>query len=69
MNTFANLIEEIQHLSIEEMQEIQFVTERYIAEKKRKEFYVSHKKSLKEYKDGKLKFSSDIDELKSSLGI
>ena len=67
MKTLATILEEVKDLSLEEMEELQFVTEKYIIEKRRTDFHSSHKKSLKELKEGKLSFSSNIDELRASL--
>lgn len=69
MNTLANIVEEVKHLSLEEMEELRHLTERYIVEKRRQEFASDHEESLKEYKGGKLTFSSDINELRKSLDL
>jgi hypothetical protein len=67
MNTLYGIIEEAKKLNYEELQELNFVTGKYIAEIERKKIKEAHKESLEEYKTGKLKFSSNHKELKSIL--
>lgn len=66
-NTFAAIVEEIKRLSIEEWIELNFLTEKFITEKRRNEIHESHLDSLSEYKKGKLKFFSSSADLKKSL--
>lgn len=65
--SFGTLVEEIKKLTPEAKMEIKFLLERYIIEEKREEIYKNYQDSLREEKSGKLKFSSDIDELKKMV--
>ena len=67
MNNFSGIIEEVKKLDYEELQELNHVTVKYIAEIEREKIKQAHEESLEEYKSGKLKFSSDIIELKNRL--
>lgn len=69
METFAQIVDEVRKLSIDQIEELERILEQDRIEKARKQFAKDHKKALAEYKAGKLKFSSDINELKKELGI
>ncbi len=64
MSRLSIIIENIKKLRLDEMEEILFLTNKYITNKKRQIFTESHKESLKEYEEGKLYFSSEVNELK-----
>jgi len=64
MNTFANIVEEIKKLSIDEWIELNFLTEKFIADKHRNEIHKNHLDSLKEHRKGKLKFVNNSSDLK-----
>ena len=49
------------------MKELNFITNKYLVEIERDKLLTSHFESLKEYKEGKLKFSFDFSELKKTL--
>ena len=65
--SFAEIVEEVKALSIQEKQELQVLLEKYLIEERREEIYQSHIHSLNELEDGEAKFSSDTDELKGLL--
>ena len=65
--SFAEIVEDVQKLSFDELQELKILTDKYIIEIERERLYQSHLESLKEYDEGKLKGSSDINELKKML--
>ncbi len=67
MNNFADVIEDVKKLDYQQLQELNFITNKYINEMERDNILKSHKDSLKEYKNGKLEFSSDLDKLKKML--
>ncbi len=63
---FNIAIEVIIKLPLEEKEEIKEMLEKNIIEERRQEIYKNYKKSKKE---GKLKFSSDINKLRKMLEI
>ena len=67
MSNFSDVIEEVKNFDYEELQELNFITSKYLIEIEREKLLQSHNESVKEYKEGKLKFSSDFNELKSML--
>jgi hypothetical protein len=56
-------VEEIKNLEYDDLQVISHITSRYMIEKERERIIESHEESLKEYKEGNLKFISNFDEL------
>ena len=66
--TFSDVIEEIKNLSIEEKLEIQLLLQQYLREDRRDEIYTNFKQAKSEEIQGKLTYSSDINELKELLG-
>ncbi len=68
MNTnFAGVVEDVKQLSFDEKQELKDLIEAYLIEERREEILSNCRESLKELQSGKLKFSSDINELKAML--
>lgn len=67
MNDFSSIIEDVKKLNYDELQELNFVTGKYIAEIERDKIKKAHQESIEEYKSGNLKFSSDFNELKNIL--
>jgi len=65
--TFATLVENVRSCSTEEKLELKSVLERALIEERRREIRVNGRRSMEEFKRGKLKFSSSISELKKSL--
>ena len=67
MCNFSEVIEEVKNFDYEELQELNFITSKYLNELERNKILQSHLDSIKEYQEGKLKFSSDFNELKKML--
>ncbi len=65
--SFNDVVEAIRSLSLEEKQEIQNLLTQYLREERRDELYQSYQTSLFEERNGELKFSSNINELKQLL--
>lgn len=64
---FSDVIEAIKELSIEEKQEIQMLLQQYLREERREEIYENFKAAQQEEKNGELKFSSSINELRELI--
>jgi len=62
--TFNNIIDMVQKLSLDEKEEVKFILDRSIVEQRREEIYNNYKDSKKEYEKSKLQFSDNMDELK-----
>ena len=60
---FSDVIEGIKTLSLEEKEEIQSLLTQYLREERRDEIYQNYLIAKQAEKEGKLKFTSDIDEL------
>lgn len=65
--TFSDLVNNVRDLSLPEKLEIKNILEKAIIEEERNTIHSSYLKSKKEYKDNKLQFSSDINELKKMI--
>ena len=65
--TFYDVVEAITTLSLDEKEEIQLLLEQFLREEKREEIYQNSLVSNQNEKEGKLQFSSDIDQLMESL--
>ena len=63
------LVENIKKLSLPEKEELKNLIEKYIIEEKREKVYENYLKSLNEYKEDKLQFSSDINELRKNMEL
>jgi len=63
------LLENIKKLPLPEKEELKNLIEKYIIEEKREEIYENYLKSLNEYKQDKLQFSSDINELRKNIEL
>ena len=64
---FADIVEDVKALSVPEKQELRQLIEKYLIEARRDEIYDACANSLTELDQGKLKFSSDTDELRGML--
>ena len=64
---FNSIVETIYSLSLEDRLEIKNLLEHNIADARRNEIANNYKKTQEEYKSGKLKFSSKINDLKEML--
>ncbi len=67
MMTFNDVVEVIKGLSTDEKQEIQLLLKQYIREERRDEIYDNCKLAQVEQQKGKLKFSSNINELRQLI--
>ena len=66
-NNFAELVEEVKALSVQEKQELQGLIENYLIEERREEIYENYLESQAELNKGEIAFSSDTDALKEML--
>ncbi len=66
-DSFAEVVEEVKNLSIEEKLELHILIEKYLVEEKRQEIYENHQASMNELDEGNLVFSSDVKTLKGML--
>lgn len=64
---FSDVVEIIKSLSTEEKQEIQQLLKQYLREERREEIYENFKAAQIEQKNGELKFTSNINELRQLL--
>lgn len=64
---YDNLIESVKSLSSEEKKELNFLIEKYLIEERREEIYRNYQNSLKEDREGRLEFSSDINKLREMM--
>lgn len=65
--SFATLVENVRSCSTEEKEELKFLLERDLIEKRREEIKENGRRSMEEFRRGKLKGSSSISELKKFL--
>ncbi|CAN5424758.1 hypothetical protein BH10ACI2_BH10ACI2_22560 [soil metagenome] len=65
--TFASVVENVQELSIDEKTELKDLLEAYIIEDRRNAILKECEDGRREYEDGKLIFSSNIDQLMAVL--
>jgi hypothetical protein len=66
-SNFAEIVEEVKTLSMQEKQELHQLIEKYLIEERREEIHQNYAYSLSEMQDGKVEFSSDTDRLKGML--
>ena len=66
-SSFADIVEVIKALSVQEKQELHELIEKYLIEERREEIYQSYVYSISELQDCKAEFSSDTDKLKGLL--
>ena len=64
---FADLVEEVKTLSIQEKLELHELIEKYLIEARRDEIYDSYALSVSELNQHKLEFSKDTDKLRGML--
>jgi ABC-type phosphate transport system auxiliary subunit len=67
MPRFADIVDEINSLSIEEIDEIKLIIDKIRIEKRREEMAKNHEETKKEYANGKLKFYDNTDDLMNAL--
>jgi hypothetical protein len=63
----ADLVEDVKQLSIAEKEELQELLRKYLIEERRREIREKAEAGLKEYREGKLEFFSNIDDIMGSL--
>ncbi len=61
------LIESVKKLPLHDKEDLRRLLDRYIMEERREEIYKNYLESLSEFKENKLHFSSDIEELKKQF--
>lgn len=64
---FSEVVEAVKKLSWQEKEEIKSLIEHYLIEEKREEIYQNYLISQEKKEEGKLNFSSDVDELMDTL--
>ena len=64
---FSTILDSIYKLSLEEKLELKVLLEHNISNSRREEIYLNFRKALKEEKEEKLEYSSDINELKNNF--
>jgi len=64
---FHDVVEALKNLSIDQKQEITVLLQQYIREERREEIYENLQLVQEEQKQGKLNFSSDINELRQMI--
>jgi len=65
--TFAEIVEDVQQLSLAEKEELQELLRKYLIDERRSEIRENAEAGLKEYREGKLQPFTNIDELMDSL--
>jgi len=61
--TFAEIVEDVQQLSLAEKEELRELLRKYLIEERRAEILDNLAAGLKEYREGKLQFFTNIDEM------
>lgn len=67
MTRFADIIEEVTALSLEEMEEVQRILQKAMAEKRRLQLFENQKVTSQQYKEGKLTFYDNATDLLNAL--
>jgi len=65
---FATVVEEVKKMPYDEKEELKFLIEKYLIEERRDEILQNYEESLKEVRAKKIRFSSDINQLKELIG-
>jgi hypothetical protein len=65
--TFAEIVDDVQQLSLAEKEELQELLRKYLIEERRSEIRENAEAGLKEYREGKLQSFTNIDEMMDSL--
>lgn len=65
--TFANLVEQVQQLSVDEKLELQQLLEKYLSEERRNAIFSAYQEALAI--EEKLEFSNDLQTLRNRLKI
>jgi hypothetical protein len=64
---FAQVVEEVKHLSFAEKEELHELLKKSLIEERRREIRANAEAGLKEFREGKLQFFSNIDDMIDSL--
>ena len=67
MPKFAEIVEEVTSLSLEEMEQVETILQKVIIEKRRQQFKDGHTEAMELHKDGKLKFFDNPGDLLNAL--
>ena len=65
--SFSDVVEAVKELSAEEKQALQLLLRQYLREERREEISENFQAAQLEQQNGRLKFSSDLNELKQLL--
>lgn len=65
--TFAQIVERVKQLSLDEKQELQELLRKYLIKERRLEILQNGEAGIQEWRDGKLTSFADIDKLRNSL--
>jgi phosphopantothenate synthetase len=65
--TFADVVEDVRQLSPAEKEELQEIIKRSLIEERRREILQNCEAGLQELREGKLTFTSDLEELQKQL--
>ena len=65
--TFAEVVEDVKQLSSAEKEELQELLKKYLIEERRRQIRENSEVGLEEFREGKLKSFSGVDELMDSL--
>jgi len=65
--TFADVVEDVRQLSPAEREELQEIIKRSLIEERRREILQNCESGLQELREGKLTFTSDLEELQKQL--
>ena len=65
--SFAQLVEDVKQLSADEKQELHDLLKRYLIEERRQEIAENYQAGVREFEEGKLTFTTDIDALRKML--
>jgi hypothetical protein len=64
---FAEVVEDVKQLSVAEKEELQELLRKYLIEERRAEIRKNAEAGLQEYRDGKLEFFTNVDDMMDSL--
>lgn len=67
MKTFAEIVEDVKQLSPAEMEDLQALLKKYLIEERRREMLKNGEASLQKLREGRVTFTSDLEELKKQL--
>ena len=65
--TFAEIVEDVKQLSPAEKEELRELLKKYLIEERRREILQNCEEGLQELREGKLTFTSDLEELQKQL--